>query len=105
MQDRIWRELVKLHAVNKEKPTEKFVGRKRETTQKEGEEHHPIAAWGLGDAFGAGEDNLLPSDEKSFPLSFNQIGFFEFRRDPAGRWVPAFFLRHWFFVRDSLHGH
>jgi hypothetical protein len=29
MQDRIWRELVKLHAINKEKPTEKFVGRKR----------------------------------------------------------------------------
>jgi hypothetical protein len=29
MQYRIWRELVKLHAVNKEKPTEKFVGRKR----------------------------------------------------------------------------
>jgi hypothetical protein len=31
-------ELVKLHVVNKEKPTEKFVGRKRETMQKEGEE-------------------------------------------------------------------
>jgi hypothetical protein len=29
MQDRIWCELVKLHAANKEKPTEKFVGRKR----------------------------------------------------------------------------
>jgi hypothetical protein len=29
MQDRVWRELVKLHAVNKDKPTEKFVGRKR----------------------------------------------------------------------------
>jgi hypothetical protein len=29
MQDRIWRELVKLHAINKEKPMEKFVGRKR----------------------------------------------------------------------------
>jgi hypothetical protein len=29
MQDGIWHELVKLHAVNKEKPTKKFVGRKR----------------------------------------------------------------------------
>jgi hypothetical protein len=29
MQDKIWRELVKLHAVNEEKPTEKFMGRKR----------------------------------------------------------------------------
>jgi hypothetical protein len=28
VQNRIWRELVKLHAVNEEKPTEKFVGRK-----------------------------------------------------------------------------
>jgi hypothetical protein len=35
VQDRIWRELVKLHAINKEKPTKKFVGRKRKTTQKE----------------------------------------------------------------------
>jgi hypothetical protein len=29
MQDRIWCELVKLHAINEEKPTEKSVGRKR----------------------------------------------------------------------------
>jgi hypothetical protein len=36
--------------------------------QKEGEEHHPIAARGLRDAFGAGEDDLIPSDEKSFFL-------------------------------------
>jgi hypothetical protein len=28
VQNRIWRELVKLYAVNKEKPTKKFVGRK-----------------------------------------------------------------------------
>jgi hypothetical protein len=28
VQNRIWRELVKLHAVNEEKPTKKFVGRK-----------------------------------------------------------------------------
>jgi hypothetical protein len=32
VQDRIWRELVKLHAINKEKPAKKFVGRKRKTT-------------------------------------------------------------------------
>jgi hypothetical protein len=29
MQDRIWHDMVKLHAVIKKKPTEKFVGRKR----------------------------------------------------------------------------
>jgi hypothetical protein len=44
VQNRIWRELVKLHAVNKEKPTKKFVGRERKTTQEKSEEHHPIAA-------------------------------------------------------------
>jgi hypothetical protein len=28
VQNRIWRELVKLHVVNEEKPTNKFMGRK-----------------------------------------------------------------------------
>jgi hypothetical protein len=76
VQDRIWRELVKLHAINKEKPTEKFVGSKRKTTQKESKKHHPIAAQGLGDAFGAREDDMLPFDEEPFLLSLGQIGFF-----------------------------
>jgi hypothetical protein len=31
--NRIWRELVKLHAVDKEKPTKKLVGRKSVTSQ------------------------------------------------------------------------
>jgi hypothetical protein len=30
----IWRELVKLHAIDKEKPTKKLVGRKRKATEK-----------------------------------------------------------------------
>jgi hypothetical protein len=34
VQDRIGCALVKLHTINQEKPTEKFVGRKRKTTQK-----------------------------------------------------------------------
>jgi hypothetical protein len=55
---------VKLHAINKEEPTKKFVGRKRKTTEKESKKHHPITARGLEDAFGAGEDDLLPSDEE-----------------------------------------
>jgi hypothetical protein len=49
---------VKLHAVNKEKPTKKFVGRKGKTTEKESKKHHPIVTRGLGDAFGTGEDDL-----------------------------------------------
>jgi hypothetical protein len=36
VQKRIWRELMKLHAVHKEKPTKKFVGRKRKSTEEKG---------------------------------------------------------------------
>jgi L-rhamnose mutarotase len=103
--NRIWHELVKLHAVNKEKPTKKFVGRKRKTTEEESKKHHPITARGLGDAFGTGEDDLLPSDEELFPLSLGHIGFFEFQGHLAGRRVPALLLRHLFLVRNSLYGH
>jgi hypothetical protein len=105
MQNRIWRELVKLHAIDKEKPMEKFVGSKRKTTQKESKKHHPITARGLGDALDAGEDGLLPSDEEPIPLSLGQIRFFEFRGHPAGRRVPSLLLRHLFLVRNSLYGH
>jgi hypothetical protein len=39
---------VKLHTVNKEKPTKELVGRKRKTAQEKSKEHHPKAALGLG---------------------------------------------------------
>jgi hypothetical protein len=32
LQDRIWCELVKLHTINKKKPTKEFMGRKGQTT-------------------------------------------------------------------------
>jgi hypothetical protein len=96
---------MKLHAVNKNKPTEEFMGRERKTLQKESKEHNPIAARGLGDAFSAREDDLLPSDEEPILLGLEQIGFFEFRRYPAGRRVSALLLRHRFLVSDSLYGH
>jgi hypothetical protein len=96
---------VKLHAINKEEPMEKFVGRKRKTTEKESKEHHPITARGLKDVFGTREDDLLPSDEEPLPLSLGQIGFFEFRGHPAGRRVPALLFCHLFLVRNSLCGH
>jgi hypothetical protein len=44
VEDRIWGELVKLHTVNIKNPTKEFVGRKRESAEKESEEHHPVAA-------------------------------------------------------------
>jgi hypothetical protein len=96
---------VKLHAINKEKPTKKFVVRKRKTTEKESEKHHPITAQGLGDALGAREDDMLPSNEEPIPLILGQIGLFEFRGHPAGRHVPALLLRHLFLVHNSLYGH
>jgi hypothetical protein len=46
-------ELVKLHTVNKEKPTKKFVGRKRKAAEEKGKEHYPITAWGLRDPLSA----------------------------------------------------
>jgi hypothetical protein len=86
VQNRVWRELVKLHTINKEKPPKKFVGRERKSTQEKSKEHHPIAARGLGDALGAGEDDLILFDEESFFLGLGQIGLFEFRGAPS--WSP-----------------
>jgi hypothetical protein len=50
-------ELVKLHTINKKKPTKEFVGRKGQTVQEKGKEHHPITARGLRDPLGARELN------------------------------------------------
>jgi hypothetical protein len=43
VKDRIRCELVKLHTINIEKPTKKFMGKKRESAEKERKKHHPIA--------------------------------------------------------------
>jgi hypothetical protein len=75
---------VKLHAVNEENPTKKFVGRKGQATQKKGKKHHLIAARGLGDAFGAGEDDLVTFGEKSIVLGLGLIELLELRGHPAG---------------------
>jgi hypothetical protein len=48
-------ELVKLHTVNKEKPTKKLVGRERKSAEKESKEHYPKAARGLRDSLSTGE--------------------------------------------------
>jgi hypothetical protein len=59
MEDGVRCELVKLHTINKEKPTKKLVGRKRKAAEEEGKEHYPITARGLRDPLGAG--NLMES--------------------------------------------
>jgi hypothetical protein len=101
----IWRELVKLHAVNKEKPTKKFVGRKGQAAQKKGKKHHPIAARGLGDAISTGEDDLVTSDEKSILLGLGQIGLFELRRHPAGQRIGDLLLPHLVLVGKAFDAH
>jgi hypothetical protein len=96
---------VKLPAINKEEPMKKFVGRKRKTAKKESKKHHPIITRGLGDAFGAGEDDQRRSDEEPLPLSLGQIGFLEFRGNLLGRRAAALLLCHFLLVRNLLRGH
>jgi hypothetical protein len=60
----IWCELVKLHTINKEEPTEKLMGRKRKAAEEESKKYYPIAAWGLRDPFSTGKlDGILDGDE------------------------------------------
>jgi hypothetical protein len=65
VQKRIRCELVELHTVNKQKPMEKLVGRKRETTEEESKEHYPITVRGLRDPFSTG--NLMESSAAMRP--------------------------------------
>jgi hypothetical protein len=55
VEDGIRCELVKLHTINKEKPTKKLVGRKRKAAEEESKKHYPIAARGLRDPLSTGE--------------------------------------------------
>jgi hypothetical protein len=105
MQIRIWRELVKLHSVNKEKPTKKFASREGKTAQEKGEEHHPIADRGLGDTFGTGEDDLVTAGEKSILLGLDQIGLLKLRRHPVGRHVGDLLLLHLVLVGKAFDTH
>jgi hypothetical protein len=57
VEDRIRRELMKLHAIEKEKPTKKFMGRKRKATKEKGEELHPVSFRWLWNTFVTGEDD------------------------------------------------
>jgi hypothetical protein len=54
MQNGIWCELMKLHTINKKKPTKELVGRKGKTTQEKGKEHHlkAISRFGIRSVLG-----------------------------------------------------
>jgi hypothetical protein len=103
MQDGVWCELVKLHTINKKKPTKEFVGRKGKTVQEKGEEHHPKTISRLGDPFSAWEDNLVVIGDEAIRSGLVQILLHKDRRYPAGRGVHP--LSHLVFLRLMLHAH
>jgi hypothetical protein len=68
MKKGVWCELVELHTVDKEDPTEKLVGRKRKAAEEESKKHYPIAVWGLRDPLSTGKlDGILGGDEAVHP--------------------------------------
>jgi hypothetical protein len=83
---------VKLHAINNEEPTKKFMGRKRKTAKEEGKKHHPITARGLGDALIAGEDDRCFSGEEPLLFGFVQIGFLNSEGTHMVAAFPLFFF-------------
>jgi hypothetical protein len=103
VQDGIWYELVKLHTINKKKPTKEFVGRKGKTAQEKGEGFHPETISGLGDPFSAWEDNLVVIGDKIICSGLVQFLLRKDRRHPAGRGVCP--LGHVVFLRSVLHAH
>lgn len=70
VQNRIRRELMKLHAIDKEKPTKKFMGRKRKATKEKGKEHHPVSLQWLWNTLVAGEDDQCRCWKKPSFLAF-----------------------------------
>jgi hypothetical protein len=96
---------MKLHTINKKKPTKELVGRKGKTAQEKGEKHHPKAISGLGDPFGAREDNLIVIGDEAISSGLAQILLRENRRHPAGRGVRSFPLGHLVLLRQMLHAH
>jgi hypothetical protein len=96
---------MELHTVDKEKPMKKFVGRKGQATEKKSEEHHPIVARGLGDAIGAGEDDLIPFSDEPILLGPGEIDLGKFRWHPSGRRIGGLAFPHIVLVRKGLYAH
>jgi hypothetical protein len=105
VEDRIWCELVKLHTVNIKKPTKELVGRKRESTEKKGKEHHPVATLGLGDPLGAGEDDGVIVGDETIRLGLIQLLLRESRGYQARRGICRLPLGHLVLRRQMLHTH
>jgi hypothetical protein len=103
MEDRVRCELVKLHTINIKKPTKELVGRKRESAEKESEEHHPIAARGLGDPLSAREAYGVVVGDETVCLGLVQLLLRESRGYPACCGIRRFPLGHLVLRRQVLH--
>jgi hypothetical protein len=103
VQERVWCELMKLHTINKKKPTKEFVGRKGKSAQEKGEEHHPKTISGLGDPFSTWEDNLVIVGDEAIRSGLVQLLLRKDRRHPARRGVHP--LGHLVLLRLMLHAH
>jgi hypothetical protein len=75
---------VKLHTVNKEKPTKKLVGRKRKAAEKESKEHYPKATWGLRDPLSTGKPDGIRARDEVVRLGLLQLLLGDDRAHPAG---------------------
>jgi hypothetical protein len=105
VKDGIRCELVKLHTINKKKPMKKFVGRKRKTAEKEGEEHHPITARGLRDPLGAWKLAGVLGGDEAVRSSLLHLPLLDSRAHPIGRRVRILSLGHDILGRKVLHTH
>jgi hypothetical protein len=73
VKNQIQRKLMQLYAIDKEKPTKKFMCRKRKATEKKGKEHHPISLRWFWNMLIDGEDNRRRFYEKALLLGLLQI--------------------------------
>jgi hypothetical protein len=96
---------MKLHTINKKKPTKKLVGRKGKTAQEKGKKHHPKAISGFGDPLGAREDDLIFIEDEAIGSGLVQILLRKDRRHPAGHGVCSLPLGHLVLLRQMLHAH
>jgi hypothetical protein len=92
---------VELYTVNKQKPTEKFVGRERETSEEKSKEHYPITARGLRDPFGTGEDDGIFGGDEAVRFGLLHLLLGDGGADPAGGGG----LGHGVLSSQMLHAH
>jgi hypothetical protein len=96
---------VKLHTINIKKPMKELMGRKRESAEKKSEEHHLVAARGLGDPLRAREDDGVIVGDETVRLGLVQLLLRESRGHPARCGVRHLPLGHLVLRCQVLHTH